>query len=63
MQNVQIEEVDFHKHLGIYFSNNCSWHQHINYIKDKAWCRINIMRKLKFKLDRKSVETIYQVFI
>ena len=63
MQNVQIEEVDFHKHLGIYFTNDCSWHQHIDYIKDKAWCRINIMRKLKFKLDRKSLETIYLVFI
>ena len=62
MQNVQIEEVDFHKHLGIYFTNDCSWHQHIDYIKDKAWCRINIMRKVKFKLDRKSLETIYLVF-
>ena len=29
------------------------------YIKEKAWPRINIMRRLKFILDRKSLETIY----
>ena len=63
MLDQQITEVDSHKHLGVYFSNDCSWHRHINYIKDKAWSRINIMRKLKFKLDRKSLETIYLTFI
>lgn len=63
MQNVQITEVDSHKHLGIVFSRDCSWHKHINYISEKAWTRINIMRKLKFQLDRKSLETIYIVFI
>ena len=63
MQNVQFQEVKSHTHLGIYLSNDCSWHQYINYIKEKAWLRINIMRKLKFKLDRKSLETIYIAFI
>ena len=57
MLDQQITEVD--SHLGVYFSNDCSWHRHIKYIKDKAWSRINVMRKLKFKLDRKSLETIY----
>ena len=63
MQNVQIQKVSSHKHLGLYFSNDCSWHQYIDYIKQKAWFRIHIMRKLKFKLDRKSLETIYLTFI
>ena len=62
MQNV-IQEVSSHKHLGLYFSNNCSWHQHINYIKQKAWFRFHFILKLKIKLDRKSLETIYLVFI
>ena len=47
MQNHQITEVDCHKHLGIFLSSDCTWHQHINYITEKAWFRINIMRKLK----------------
>ena len=38
-------------------------HKHINYITEKAWTRINIMRCLKFKLDRKSLEQIYLIFI
>ena len=63
MQNHQIVEVDYHKHLGIYFSNDCTWHYHIDHIKEKAWFRINVMRKLKFRLDRKSLETIYIAFI
>ena len=63
MLDQQITEVGSHKHLGVYFSNDCSWHRHINHIKVKAWSRINVMRKLKFKLDRKSLETIYLTFI
>ena len=61
MQNLQISEVEFHKHLGIYLSNECTWHHHIKYISEKAWGRINVMRK--FKLDRKSLEIIYTAFI
>ena len=63
MGNQQIAEVTSHKHLGIVFSHDCSWHSHIDYIKEKAWQRINIMRRLKFVLDRKSLETIYFSFI
>ena len=62
MQNHQITEIDSHKHLGLYLSNDCTWHKHINYITEKAWTRINIMRRLKFKLDRKSLEQIHLAF-
>ena len=50
--NHKITEVDSHKHLGLYLSKDCTWHKHINYITEKARTRINIMRRLKFKLDR-----------
>ena len=63
MLNQQIIEVEHHKHLGIYFSKDGTWHKHINYIKEEAWKRINKMRKLKLQLDRKSLEIIYLVFI
>ena len=58
-----IKEVDTHKHLGIFLSKDGTWHKHIDYIKNKAWARINIMRKLKFQLDRRSLEIIYTTFI
>ena len=63
MNNTQIQEVDSHKHLGITLSNDCTWHSHIQDITKKAWTRINILRSLKFILDRKSLETIYKTFI
>ena len=63
MENAEIKEVSAHKHLGIFFSNDCSWHTHIDYIKEKAWKPINVMRKLKFVLDWKALETIYLSFV
>ena len=48
---------------SIFFSNDGTWHEHIGYITSKAWTRINIMRKLKFILDRQSLEIIYTSFI
>ena len=58
-----ISEIDMHKHLGLIFSNDFTWHEHLSHIKKKAWHRINIMRKLKFILDRKSLQIIYFSFI
>ena len=36
---------------------------HMEYILLKAWQRINIMRKLKYQLDRLSLEILYTSFI
>ena len=63
MNNVSINEVSSHKHLGVFLSNDGTWHEHINYITSKAWIRLNVMRKLKFIFDRKSLEIIYTSFI
>ena len=63
MNDEPIKEVSSHKHLGIFFSNDGTWHQHIDYLTSKAWTRLNIMRKLKFILDRQSLEIIYTSFI
>ena len=63
MNYQQVTEVTNHKHLGIYLSSTCTWHEHIEYIKNKAWQRIYIMRRCKFLLDRKSIQTIYFSFI
>ena len=63
MANEEITEVSSHRHLGILLSNDGNWHSHIEYIKSKAWPRIHIMRKLKFVLDRKSLEKVYFCFI
>ena len=63
MDNQVIIEVESHKHLGVFLSNDCTWHKLIEYVKEKAWGRMNVMRRLKICLDRKSLETIYLTFI
>ena len=63
MNNEYIKEVTHHKHLGLFLSNDGTWHEHIDYITSKAWQRVNIMRKLKFLLDRESLQIIYTSFI
>ena len=64
MAGTQITEVDSHiKHLGVIFQNDGSWHNHIDYVKEKALTIINAMKKIKFDFDRKSLETVYLTFI
>ena len=63
MESKQISEVDSHKHLGLIFKSDCSWHYHIEYVKEKAWSRFNAMKNLKFDFDKKSLETVYLTFI
>ena len=58
-----INNVNSHNYLGLTFSQDCSWHDHLELVKTKAWLRIDIMRRLKFQLDRKSLQTIYISFI
>ena len=63
LNDVAIQEVEKHKHLGVTINNNLHWHDHIQEIKTKAYNRLNIMRKLKFKLKRKILNNIYLTFI
>ena len=56
-------KITHHKDLAVYLSNDCTWHHHINYIKETASFRINIVRRFKFQVDRKSLRVIYTEFI
>ena len=58
-----VNDVITHKHLGVIFSNDCTWYDHLEYVKSKAWSPINVMRTLKFKLDKKSLEMVHFSFI
>ena len=55
MSQQLITEINSHKHLGITLNGECSCHEHLSELKSKAWQRINIMRKLKFILDRQLI--------
>ena len=59
LDNTPIEETKTHKHLGLYLSSDCTWSEHITYICKTAWQRLNMLRGLKFKLKRYTLEKIY----
>ena len=63
MNGSVISETTSHKHLGITFSRNCSWNEHISNITTTAWSRLNLLRALKFKINRLALEKIYNSFI
>ena len=63
MDNVTVTEVSTHKHLGLHISNDGTWHKHIDVITEKAYKRLNVLRKFKFILDRRTLETIYLTYI
>ena len=63
MSNTPIPNVQTHKHLGIHLSSDGSWDFHITIIVQKAWKRINVMRRLKKRLDRKFLQVIYFSFV
>ena len=63
MNNTQIKNVNSHKHLGLILNKSCSWHEHIEEISSKARKRVNILRKLKYQLDRNTLQISYFSFI
>jgi hypothetical protein len=60
---IWISTITEHKHLGLQLSDDDNWNKHIDMITKKAFSRVNILRKFKFILDRKTLETIYITFI
>ena len=63
MNNTVISVAQTHKHLGLTLSSSCTWADHIGNICEQAWTRLNLMRALKFRVSRKSLEQIYISFI
>ena len=58
-----IKIVDSHKHLGLTYFNSGTWNTHLNDICTKASVRLNLLRRLKFTVDRRSLETMYFSYI
>ena len=59
----QVEEVSSHNHLGVFLSSALKWKEHITNIVIKTSQRLNMLKSLKYKLNRKALETIYKSFI
>ena len=55
--------VSEHKHLDLTISNDGNWGKHVDLITKKAFTRVNITRKFKFILDRRTLEKTDLTFI
>ena len=53
-----------HKHLGVTFSNDVKWNNHVDNIKSSVSIKhLNILRKLKYRLSRTNLDKLYLVYI
>ena len=52
-----------HKHLGVTFSNDAKWNTHLDNIKSNVSKHLDILRKLKYRLSRTNLDTLYLVYI
>ena len=57
--NVQLDFVKTHKHLGVTLSDDGTWHAHISNISSSASKVLGTMKLLKFKLKRATLNQIY----
>jgi hypothetical protein len=58
-----VESVKHHKHLGVTLKADLKWDMHVENMANKAKKRLAVMKGLKFKLDRRSLETMYLAFV
>ena len=59
----EIKSSDSHKHLGIIFQKDCNWNLHINLLIAKCRPLIACLKSYKYRLSRKSLETMFKSFI
>ena len=52
-----------HKHLGVTFSNDAKWNNHVDNIKSSVSKHMNILRKLKYRLSRTNLDKLYLLYI
>lgn len=57
--NIQLDYVKNHKHLGVTLSDDGTWHAHISNIASSASKVLGTMKLLKFKLKRVTLNQIY----
>ena len=59
----EIPDEPHHTHLGLTLSSDATWKEHINRIYEKASYRLNILRMLKYDMDRKSLSRFFTSYI
>ena len=61
--NIIIIKVENHTHLGLIWSSDGTWKRHLFNTLQKAVKRLDMLRALKFKVQRSGFERIYFAFV
>ena len=63
VENYSISRVEFTKFLGVIIDSKFTWQRHINYISLKISKALSILSKLKYKLPKNCLLTLYYSLI
>ena len=58
-----VESVSIYKHLGLTFSSDLKWNNHVDDINARADKRLCQLEALRFKVNRKYLEILYISYI
>ena len=61
--DIVIEEVTSHKHLGMTISSTLKWKTHFDGIISKSRKRLQTLKYIKYKVSRKTLEILYNMFV
>ena len=62
-QNRTTENENEHTNLGLIWNSECNWKNHLIALGKRGSQRVDVLRSLKYKLDRNTLEIVYQSFI
>ena len=63
INNVQVERTTYQKHLGVILDEKLNFKEHVDSTISKVHKGISLIKKLSHSLPRKSLVTIYKVFL
>ena len=63
MDNTVLKIVDTHKYLGVLLSSNNKWTSHIDSIINSASKQVSVLRKIKYKFSRSTLNKLYCAYI
>ena len=63
MDGIQIKDTDKHTHLGCTLQSNGKWNSHIKSLLEKNYKKIDVLRSLRFTIDRKTLELLFHCYI
>ncbi len=63
LNGAQLTRVYDHKHLGMIFSHDMKWGAHIDSVLQKAFTRLNGIRRIRFLVPRNIRESLYKALV